>query len=147
MTQMQMHKYFLRSGYKCPTDGSNCGFQFAFGTHRSYFEWIHDSRELSDAFNAAMKGIQAERSFWLDWFPADTELVRGFSGEAGKVFLVDVGGGRGHDLERLLKMFPQLQGYLVLQDLPVVVSNLPELSEGITAVAHDFFTLQPVQGQ
>ena len=144
---MQMHKYFLSHGYKCPTNEKNCGFQFALGTQQSYFDWIHNNSELLVGFNTAMKGLRGTRSHWLDWFPVEFELLTDFIGEEGEVLLVDVGGGRGQDIERLLVKFPRTEGHLVLQDLPVAVSNLPDLSEGIARIAHDFFTPQPLKGR
>ena len=97
------------------------------------------------AFNNFMKEIRSTRKFWADWFPVEKELITGFSGGAENVLLVDVGGGNGHDLESFLSLFPRAKGHLVLQDLPGTISNLDE-KEGIRAMAHDFFTPQPIKG-
>ena len=61
-------------------------------------------------------------------------------------YCVDVGGASGHDFERILSNFPSSKDHLILQDLPGTISNIKGLSEGITAMAHDFFTPQPIKG-
>ena len=74
----------------------------------------------------------------------------GDDGDDEPVFLVDVGGGKGHDLQELYRKHPNIPGKLVLQELEDVVEEakagggLEEL--GITAMAHDFFTAQPILG-
>ena len=142
---MRMNDYFRSHGFACPLDSKNCGFQWAFSTKLSYFEWAHNDPEMMDSFNTLMK--VSTRSHWLDWFPVDSELLSGFSGKEGDVLLVDVGGGHGHDVERFLSRYPQSKGHLILQDLPATISSIQELSEGIGRSGHDFFTPQPVKGR
>lgn len=68
------------------------------------------------------------------------------------IVLVDVGGGKGHDLSRFatLHMSDIKEPRLVLQDLPDVIEHLTSvdnpLPPSIKAMAHDFFTPQPVRG-
>ena len=143
----QLPQYFKAHGYICPTDSSNCPFQWVFGTNRTYFEMIHESPDAIKAFNDFMKEIRSTRRFWADWFPVKKELISGFSGEPEDVLLVDVGGGNGHDLESFLALFAQAKGHLVLQDLPGTIDNLTGLNEGVRAMAHDFFTPQPIKGK
>lgn len=52
----------------------------------------------------------------------------------------------GVDLQRVISRKPEIPpGFLVLQDLPEVVSNV-EAHEKIELMAHDFFKKQPVIG-
>jgi hypothetical protein len=63
--------------------------------------------------------------------------------------LVDVGGGRGHDVAKFRKKFATLRGQCILQDLPETITavrasgNVPE---GVELQAYNFFDPQPVQG-
>jgi hypothetical protein len=59
--------------------------------------------------------------------------------------LVDIGGGRGHDLEAFGKKFPNAKGKLVLQDLPPI-DDISELDQSIMRMKYDFFTEQPIKG-
>ena len=40
------------------------------------------------------------------------------------VLLVDIGGGRGHEMEKFQQKFPQDKSRVVLQDLPQVVEEV-----------------------
>lgn len=79
---------------------------------------------------------------WLDIFPADKlEAV------PGQVLIVDVGGGKGHDLVLFRQRFPHMTGEMIVQDLPRTFASLAEKPQGITLMEHDFFTEQPVKGK
>lgn len=101
---------------------------------------------MSD-FNTFMSGNRVNRKHWIDWFPVEAEILAGTSGTPHGTLLVDVGGGKGHDLERFLAKFPQCKGRLTLQDLPGVLENVKKLDEGIKLMPHDFFTPQPIKGK
>lgn len=62
-----------------------------------------------------------------------------------KPFLVDVGGGHGHQCIELGKKYPNLLGRLVLQDLPEAVGKLSPI-DGVKVEAYDFFQPQPIIG-
>lgn len=94
-----------------------------------------------------MSGIRSTRRHWIEWFPVETEIGVASTGVENDTLVVDVGGGKGHDLERFLERFPQTKGRLVLQDLPRTIGSIQELSPGIYFMAHDFFTPQPVKGE
>ena len=143
---MRMNDYFQTHGYKCPNDYTDCAFQWTFDTKATYFEYIHETSERMGDFNTLMKGMRSTRKHFIEWFPLETVVISGFSGGEDDVLVVDVGGGRGHDLERILSDFPNSKGHLILQDLPGTISDTKGLSEGIRAMAHDFFTPQPIKG-
>lgn len=58
-----------------------------------------------------------------------------------------MGGSLGHDLNEFLAKHPSAPGRLLLEDLPLVISQIPKgsLNTRIETVGHDFFTKQPVQ--
>jgi hypothetical protein len=79
-------------------------------------------------------------------YPVQECLVQGSKQDDDEaVFLVDVGGGRGHDLECLKHAHPNIKGKLILHDRPEVV-GLAGLSPGLDKMPHDFNTTQPVKG-
>jgi demethylsterigmatocystin 6-O-methyltransferase len=63
-----------------------------------------------------------------------------------RLFFVDVGGGHGHQCIEVRNRFPNLEGQLVLQDLPEVVAGLADIS-GVKIEACDFFQGQTVKGK
>ena len=81
-----------------------------------------------------------------DFYPVQENLVRGADTGEETVFLVDVGGGKGHDLQELHQKHPKLPRQLVLQDQPDVLIDATGLDSKIRLMEHDFFTPQPIKG-
>ena len=94
-----------------------------------------------------MSGNRSTRQHWIDWFLVESEIMSGSHEGKDEVLLVDIGGGKGHDLETFLKNFPGSKGRLVLQDLPGIIDDLKGLNEAIQAMGHDFFNTTPVKGR
>ena len=85
---------------------------------------------------------------WTDTYPAKTRLCSRCEKSDDAVLLVDIGGGSGHVLRDFVKDPSNRVGRLVLQDLPAALGDTEELkNQGIEAMAHDFFTPQPVKGK
>lgn len=62
------------------------------------------------------------------------------------VLFVDIGGGIGGRCAKFKAKYPDVQGRVVLQDLPHAIQMaLP--TEGVENMLHNFFTPQPVQGR
>ena len=61
------------------------------------------------------------------------------------ILVVDVGGGREEALEDLRVHRPDLEGSMIFQDQPEVLAGRENIP-GVKAMAHDFFTPQPVKG-
>ena len=94
-------------------------------------------------FNLFMGNAMGTRKHWQDWYPVRERLLTDL--EDGAPLLVDVGGGKGHDLEAFQSKFPN-SGRLALEDLPHVVDSNPDLDREIERVAYDFFREQPLKG-
>jgi demethylsterigmatocystin 6-O-methyltransferase len=62
----------------------------------------------------------------------------------GDVFLVDVGGGNGQYLERLIQEHPDLPDRKIFQDLPTVIARVDPAQTSAEPMAHYFFTPQPI---
>ena len=85
----------------------------------------------------------------INFYPVQTNLIDGARRENDAVFLVDVGGGKGHDLQELYQKHPELPGKLVLQETKGVIEEAKEvcnLDGKIVLAEHDFFTRQTILG-
>ena len=143
---MALPSFLARSKYQNPTDPRDCAFQEAFRTQDSAWEWFSKHPEELNNFNIWMTGQRDGHASWHDFFPFEERVVRGFQKGDGAVLFVDVGGARGHEVEAINKRFPNLPGRFILQDMPHTIEKALPVP-GMEAVAHDFFSEQPVKGQ
>ncbi|KAF1842293.1 O-methyltransferase [Cucurbitaria berberidis CBS 394.84] len=140
--------YFRENNFKSPGSGVDGPFQYAYnckGTH--YFEWFQKrDPEMGRRFASMMETWSRGRPRWFyeEYYPVNERLISG--AEKDTPFLVDVGGGSGHDVEGLREAFEgQLPGKLVLQDRPEII-DIAKIGAGVEGMAHDFLTEQPVKG-
>ena len=110
--------------------------------------FLGEHPELLQCFNNYMAGYRQGKQSWVEpgFYPVDLRLGKEAKTQADAVLLVDVGGGLGHDLKDFKANYPHLPGKLVLQERQEVISQIKELSSGIEATVHDFFTPQPIKG-
>lgn len=82
-------------------------------------------------------------------FPAQERLIKGADTNPEAPFLVDVGGSVGHDLVQFQENFPSHPGKLILEDLDVVINQIPDPERlgTIKMLLHDFTKPQPVKGK
>jgi hypothetical protein len=134
-------EYFAEKGYKNPSDASNGPCQYAYQTQDHYFDWYAKRPELQRVFNAVMsQGRMGRGMQWFDFYPVEEKLrVKSPS----DTVLVDIGGGLGHDLINLKNRFPNLEGKLILEDLPHVLAAIEDLPSEIQTTSHDFLKPQP----
>ncbi|KAL8678105.1 MAG: hypothetical protein Q9186_005511 [Xanthomendoza sp. 1 TL-2023] len=134
--------------YRCPT-ATQGPLQDAYNTKLNGWEFFLEPQfavSLQDC-NLFMKGRRQGSLSWLDFYPFAENILARAATDAESVLVVDVGGGLGHGLVEIKEKFPQVQGRLILQDLPKTIEQ-PGNSEGVfEPMAHDFFTHQPVQDQ
>ncbi|KAE8148351.1 S-adenosyl-L-methionine-dependent methyltransferase [Aspergillus avenaceus] len=144
-------EYLEVIGYKNPEDPLFAALQYANNIKQDGFAWLCENPAALSRFNAFMEGQRADRAHWADWFPIKDHILTGAHKGADAPLLVDIGGGRGHDLLGFKQRVPEAQGKLVLEDLPKVIEEgrtaLDLESEGIESVGYDFFAEeQPVKG-
>lgn len=136
--------------YKTSDNLTDCAFQLGHDTKSSFFEWLSQNPERSAQFQHHMTGKHAGRPSWMDpdFYPFKENLIKDAKTEHDSVFLVDIGGGRGHDLQEMCAKHPELPGKLVLQEVKGVVKEAEAsgLDRKIVAMEHDFFTKQPITG-
>ena len=145
---MQAPRYLRESGsYRCPTDPTNGFFQLAHQTRYSAFDYLSKLQpERIHDFNVFMGNTMGARNYWVDWYPIKERLLEG--ADANLPLLVDVGGGKGHDLQAFKAKYPYAEGRLILQELPLALGSIEAgaLHETIECQEHDFFTPNPVRG-
>ena len=137
-------KYLRETGHQTPVDPMNGLSQYGHNTRLSCFNYLQSIPSLYSDFNTFMNQWLGSREDWTTWFPTQ-KLIDGSKSDT--TLLIDIGGGKGQDLEVLRARHPDC-GKLVLQELPQVLQGMTtnELDPSIERMEHDFFTEQPVKG-
>lgn len=113
-----------------------------------FFPWLQYNPPNLDLFAAFMSAYRAGHKNWWDpgFYPVQERLVEGFDASASDVLLVDMGGGRGHDLDQLVSVHQNRPGRVILQDQEAVIESIEKKAEkAYEATLHDFFTPQVVK--
>lgn len=141
--------FFIQNGYKVPEDANKGPFQAAHKTELPFFDWLVATPPHLDEFSAFMSAYRAGKANWFDkgFYPVAERLIDGFDSNISDTLLVDVGGGRGHDVAMFAAEHASHPGRLVLQDRePVIASITDKESLPFESQAHDFYTPQPIKG-
>ena len=156
LSHIKATEYFKDAGYKAPTSPFDTPFNYAYNCKGiSMFEYFARSAPWMGKRFANMMQVYGEgRPMWFEegYFPVRERLIQGAESSAGdedRIFLVDVGGGAGHDVSRMMQAFGgEIPGKLVLQERREIVQIAEkELATEIVKMSHDFFTEQPVRGE
>ncbi|PWY70297.1 o-methyltransferase [Aspergillus sclerotioniger CBS 115572] len=143
-------EFLRKTQYQNPTNGLVCPFQQGFRTEFSFFDFLSRDSTLSAQFNNLMSVYHQGRASWMDqgFYPVERLLTPTpiTSTPDSNILLVDVGGGKGHDLNEFRIKWPAATGRLILQDQPAVLAEATGLHESIERMPHDFFTEQPCKG-
>ncbi|KAJ5794560.1 O-methyltransferase [Penicillium paradoxum] len=141
-------QFLAETKYTNPSNITSTPFQLGHHTKLTFFEYLAKHPEQAQQFNNFMGLYATDRPRWLDegHFPVREILGKGASTDEDAVLLVDVGGGKGHDLVLFQKRYGDLPGRMILQDMPSVIEQAGQLSEGLEATAHDFFKENPIKG-
>ena len=140
-TAAKLPEYLRTNGYQNPRDNKTTAFAHAFGSE--FWTWLKQNPEHAAIFNGFMASRREGRPSWFDTYPVEEELPSPERGDA--VTLVDIGGNQGHDLIKLKAKFPNLQGEMVLQDLPNVVAKAEFDDKSIWAMGANFFDPQSIK--
>lgn len=143
-----MPAYFKSNGYHLPKSRVDGPFQFAFETTEDCYTYWSKQPGVMERFNTFMQGLfgTPQRLGWADWFPLKDVCLKGFDASQSEYVFVDVGGGKGHESELVLKKYPETKGKLVVQDLPFVIDDISELDYRVERMKHDFTQAQPILG-
>lgn len=143
---MQVLPAFLAdTNYQNPEGQPHTPARHAFGCE--FYEYLSKHPEKSAAFDSAMQMSDIVPPEALPKYPFAKEAAELFSDHSDRVALVDVGGGRGQYLARLMKENPGLPGRYILQDLQHSIDPLKGTCHPFEAMAHDMFRPQPIKGK
>jgi hypothetical protein len=97
-----------------------------------------------------MNSQQKHRLNWSEWFPIETLFDDPNADDENTIFMVDVGGGLGHDLAAFAARNPGRKIRLINEDLPEVIAQVKEqqqnLDSRVELVEQNFFQPQSVKG-
>ncbi|KAI1081062.1 O-methyltransferase [Whalleya microplaca] len=146
--------YLKETGFKNPANVDDCNFQYWRGAGANMFQYCGTNPALTSDFNDAMEcHSKYNLTPWPEVYPTADKVVSG--AHPDRALVVDVGGGKGHDLRKFLARHRDdvPAGSLVLQDLPDILKSAEASvqadaaeARAIVVQAHDFFTPQPVVG-
>lgn len=142
MTMTSVPEYLAEHKYQTPTQDDGI-YQHVHGI--PFFERLKREEEVRRQFANFMDAMRTGEKPWYEMYPVAERLQ---VSSVSDVLLVDIGGSKGHDLLAFSQFRKKLglQGKLVLQDRPAVLSQVPLSSHDIEIQAHDFFEAQPVIG-
>ncbi|CDM34306.1 hypothetical protein DTO013E5_2304 [Penicillium roqueforti] len=144
-TLAKVPEFLRRQDYRNPEGATTGPLQFAEKIDESLWTWLPKHPEYLDSCNTFMEGDRGARPSWLEWFPVDERLLCGAQNDA-ETLMVDVAGGRGHDLAAFMARYPHVRGRLVLEDLPHVLEESTVDAERIEKQPFDLFKPQPIHG-
>ena len=138
-------KFIHENGNRCPTEPTDGFLQYAHQTKYNVFDFMRTMPSLLKDFNNYMGHTMGAKQYWLDWFPVEERLLQDL--DATAALLVDIGGGKGHDIQAFHEKYTN-HGRLILQDLPHGLDSIKpgSLDPTVEVMVHDFFTEQPIQG-
>ncbi|KAL2255433.1 hypothetical protein VTK26DRAFT_3394 [Humicola hyalothermophila] len=141
-------EYAKLNGYKTPNSLTDGPLQYAYKTQLNLFEHLIAHPPYGAQFNNHMGGYRQGRPSWMDpgFYPVEERLIQGADTGPDATFLVDIAGGRGHDLDEFRRKVPHAPGRLVLQDLEPVIQQAEGLDEKIEKMVYNFYTEQPIKG-
>lgn len=133
----------MMNDYKLPSDPAECPFQQVVQPKQTAWAYLEGDAVAGERFNLTMQGMASEWRCAIDAYPVHERLIQGFE---GGVFMVDVGGGVGHDLDAIYERYTVEGAEYILQDVDSVF-DAANSKPPITKMAHDFFAEQPVKGK
>jgi len=141
-------EYLRERNFKAPEQHLDGIVQYAHGTKLPVFDYIASSPHLLNNFNTFMGSTMGGRKYWTDWYPISGRVLEGAKPDTK--LLVDIAGGKGHDLQQFLDRFPDAKRKgLVLQDLAQALQAATEdvLDPAVERMEYNFFEEQPVKGK
>ena len=142
---LNLPSFLATNGYRNPSNPAQSKWHHISKEKVDLFTWLGARPDILGGFQKVMITYAANKSPMTKVFPLGEVLQ---AASPGDVAVVDVWGGSGHDLERILAQHPDLcQRSLnfVLQDLPDVIGET-RVTTPISKLAHDFSEPQPIKG-
>ncbi|EUC36989.1 hypothetical protein COCCADRAFT_1953 [Bipolaris zeicola 26-R-13] len=140
--------FFQATGYRIPSSLTNGPFQAVHGIAMPFFPWLVATPPYLDEFDNFMSAYRAGKPNWYDagFYPVDDRLIEGFDTDTGETLLVDVWGGRGHDVQQFISEHKAHPGKIILQDREPVIASVSNQDKLLFELeVHEFFTPQPIK--
>ncbi|KAF2963106.1 hypothetical protein GQX73_g10471 [Xylaria multiplex] len=131
-----------KTGYQTPVDGTKTAFHIAFHTTLDPFSWFAQNPTYLADFHAYHALRRQPDATWLSVYPVETEAA---GWPADQPLYVNVGGGVGHQCAQFKEKYPNLDGRVILQDLPHSVAEAL-ITPGVENMAYNMFEPQSVVG-
>lgn len=137
------------TGYQSPKTEIDGPFQYAWKSKMPFFPWLEAHPPNVTNFAQFMSAYREGKPSWFDsgFYPVTERLFEGFDANYSDVLLIDVGGGRGHDLLGFAARYPSHPGRIMLQDQAAVVAAIEVAAPPFEPQVHDFFTPQQVRAR
>ncbi|KAI7611997.1 hypothetical protein D0864_14533 [Hortaea werneckii] len=121
-------------------------FKIGHNHNLEFFEWLRANPPNEVRFAQFMQGYRAGNINWYDpgFYAVKERMLERFDPTISDTLLVDVGGGKGHDLCMFADQYPDHPGKIVLQDQDTVIAEAIKDSR-FECSSHDFFTPQPIK--
>lgn len=105
-TNYHLLSWAKEHGYKAPTSSTDGPYQQARGIAgtTAFEDWTKRTPQHMSNLSKLMSRLQKDRLNWSEWFPADVLFGPTGAVTESEVFMVDVGGGLGHDLGLRIKV-------------------------------------------
>lgn len=143
----KMHEFLSSSGWKNPAEERNNPYTYAHQTGgKTIWEHLQQYPERVKALNLGM-GAQAEASTWSVDIVDFRALLASEKTNKNSILVVDIGGGKGHCLQRINNAISNIEGRLLLQERPEVLKDTYDLDSRIEKYEYNFFEPQPVKGK
>jgi hypothetical protein len=143
-------QFLEKTDWKNPSEPRDGFLQYANNTKLHLFDFLASQPSLLADFTLFMGATLDKQDYWCDWYDVKERVLDGYNPQHGEVLLVDVGGGKGHDLQIFHERFAETHsGSLILQDLAPVIDGVHTemLDSSITKMSHDFFEAQLIKGK
>jgi hypothetical protein len=137
--------YYSSHGFKSTEDPKNSPFTYAHGLKdMSIFDILETMPERMALFNSAMMITAMFGVNQIAGLYPFGELKKNADGIA----LVDVGGGKGHIVNEILKAYPEMKSSVVLEDMSIVLEGGTVVEDSVRLQPYNFFTeVQPIVGK
>ncbi|KIW62740.1 hypothetical protein, variant [Phialophora macrospora] len=146
---VQWPQFFDKYGLKEPKLGNHNPHSFAWGDpDKNFWEVISKYPERLVDFNQSMNTLDEVLPVTGMY---DFSWIAKAEGPEDRPLIVDVGGGKGQALKRIMAAFPEIPAKrLVLEDRAPVIEEVIQANErgfeDVQKIPHDFFMPNPVKG-
>ena len=113
--------FLTENNYSLPDDSHNTNWTHLMGNGETFFDTMSKPQNR-DVFQNGMAVMSQNKPTTSTIYPV-TVLLQQWNRD--RPFVVDVGGGSGHDLQHFKHALPDMpDGSLLLQDLPEIITQV-----------------------